>query len=1279
MRSIFRFACIFAVCSFLASVAMAQVRSGVVTGTVTDPSGAVVPNATVAVTNELTNIAFRSTTNSAGQYTVPYLPEGRYSVRVTATGFQTYFKTGIVLGTATTVRVNATLATGTVTTTVQVKANAAALQTENATVQGTISSHIIDAIPNINNNPLFYATLQAGVVADSQALSDNTLGVGFTDRKALSAIHINGAELGTSDVTLDGVSVQGSGWHGMVVMPDTNALQEVRTTTNNFSAATGNAQGVIAMTTKSGTNQYHGDLYYYLRNEALNASGMFNNLEGIQKPAYRLNQGGGSFGGPVIIPHVYDGRDKMFFFIDFMRLAHSEPDSIFATVPTAAQREGDFSQTVVPGISGEPVPVNIYNPFLATPFNGSSTVVERPIYPGAVIPTSGPGSIDPAGEKVLQSYPMPNHTPSDAFEDNNYLFSGSTIPEYRNALTTRLDFRTSAKNSFYATGGFSTGSITPPNIWGPSNQFNYIGESGGSEISSIVKDNNPYGMIGDTYTFGPTMFMNLHLGLTRVDSFSSYPNGNWTSSEYSQFGMPTDVQSLISLFGAPMSVVCYCTRINALNNDQWNRKNEHQTNYDLNGSVTKVSGRWTFSAGGEYRVWFSNWQDLEFGTPDLTPGNVANASTQQFANINGSSSSLNTNPANQGLPMADFLTGVEGFTVVPGTSVIPALATKYYSLYSQNDWHATNKLTINLGLRWEVQPGPTERYNHTSDVNLAESNPYAAGITLSSPLGGLGLIGFPGTRGQGRSMWNTQWGNFSPRLGAAYQLTPNTVLRGGFARMYVNSNSGFNANGLIYGEVPFSAGAEPIPYGLSPNGVPVGQFQDPQNTLVTGGLGAVQSPFIYGNGAGSLAVDLFPTNYPNSYLDQWNFFVEHQFGKDWTVSAGYVGSHGSNQAWRNFQINGDWAIPNSTLMAYQNAWIASNGTQDPAQAPVPNPLPALIGKAQGAIGDATIPAIDAQMPYLALLGQTIMGSAGTTNYNALQVSVQHPFSNGLTLLANYTWSKSTGLTGGPLSSNYVESQATAGSAGGGGSTGGVDYLHLNNNRGLQSYDIPQSVQIAAAYNLPFGSGRAFVPSNPGVRALVSGWQLAPVVTLHSGEPWGPNCGGLDGRCNIVPGESLYVPKNLRHWYNGNTSVTLPDGRTITPPAYTYLLYNPDRYSAPVVQFPNGTYAEEQYWYGQTSILGPNLFTPGLANVDLSIEREFRIRENVRLEFEAAATNLFNRTNILPSAINAGGGVVTQADPSTNTKVGMNSDISTGSLGPGFYDPREITLSLYLKF
>ena len=360
-------------------------------------------------------------------------------------------------------------------------------------------------------------------------------------------------------------------------------------------------------------------------------------------------------------------------------------------------------------------------------------------------------------------------------------------------------------------------------------------------------------------------------------------------------------------------------------------------------------------------------------------------------------------------------------------------------------------------------------------------------------------------------------------------------------------------------------------------------------------------------------------------------------------------------------------------MAYKAGWIASNGTQDPAQVPVPNPLPALIGMAAGPIGNTTIPTIDAQMPYLALLGDTDQGNAGYTNYNALQVTMRHAFSSGLTVLATYTWSKATGLTGGVGGTSFEESEATSWVAAG---SGGVDYGNLKNNRGLQAYDIPQRVVAVAVYTLPFNKGQKLAPSNSYVRALTSGWQVAPALTLQSGLPWGPSCGGEeDGRCNIVPNEPMFVPKSLQHWYNGSTSVTLPDGRSITPPAFTYLQYNPDRYTAPLDAFPNGTYAEDQYFYGDTAMYQPGLRNPGLANVDLSLQREILIRERLRLLIRADSTNAFNRTNFWPGSNNGGGGVVTAPGPG----FGLNSSISTGSLQPMFYDPRMITFSAYLKF
>ncbi len=186
--------------------------------------------------------------------------------------------------------------------------DAAVLQTEAATVQGAVNSNIISSIPNVNNNPLYYATLQAGVVPDPRMYSGSVLGVGYQDRQYLSSLRINGNVAGSGDIQLDGISVQGAAWHELAVLPNRDSLQEVRVSTSNFSAETGNALGVISMTTKSGTNDFHGTLSYRLRNEALNANGLYNNAHSVKRTKYRVNEGGGSIGGPVIIPKVFNGK-----------------------------------------------------------------------------------------------------------------------------------------------------------------------------------------------------------------------------------------------------------------------------------------------------------------------------------------------------------------------------------------------------------------------------------------------------------------------------------------------------------------------------------------------------------------------------------------------------------------------------------------------------------------------------------------------------------------------------------------------------------------------------------------------------------------------------------------------------------------------------------------------------------------------------------------------------------------------------------------------------------
>ena len=471
----------------------AQVKSSAITGTVTDQSGAVLSGAKVTVTEQSTNTITATQTNGQGQYTVPYLPIGNYTLEVVASGFRTYRRTDISLGGAVTARQDVSMAVGNTTQSVEVEATALAIQTENATVSNAISHETIQNLPNINGNSLYYATLESGVIGTPQQLTSTNLGIGYRDRRDMSGMRINGGQLGSNDVTLDGISVQGAAWHETAVLPNPDALEEVRVVTNNFTADIGLAQGIVSQTTKGGTNNYHGDLQLMMRNEALNANSFSNNHQGIRRPTYRLLQGGGAVGGPVSIPHLYSGKDKLFFFVSFLRLTHSDAVTLLTTVPTALERQGNFSQTLVKEKNGQAVPVHIYNPYSVTQL--SSTLYQRAQYPNAII--TNPNQY---GLKLLQGYPMPNATPQDVFNTNNYRFTGIQ-PEDRNSLNARADYKPTSNQSIYFTAGFSKGSQISPNQWGTAANGPWVYQTG--QIGN-TSDLNPYGAIGDTIMLNPT-------------------------------------------------------------------------------------------------------------------------------------------------------------------------------------------------------------------------------------------------------------------------------------------------------------------------------------------------------------------------------------------------------------------------------------------------------------------------------------------------------------------------------------------------------------------------------------------------------------------------------------------------------------------------------------------------------------------------------------------------------------------------------------------------------
>jgi len=287
----------------LAICAFAQINSGVITGIVTDPQKAVIPNSKVEVIEESTKFSYSTTTNNGGEFTVPYLKAGTYTVAVTASGFPVFRLTGVKVEPGNTVRADVVLQLSKVSTQVVVSAATEQLQTDSTTVEGAVGQEIIQSTPNINQNPLYYATLVAGVVGRTE-LSDSTsyqsFGIGYDGRRYQSAINVDGAGAFTAGIELDGLSVTSGAWNEASVLPNTDSLQEVRVASSNFTAEFGRGMGAIKLTTKSGTNQFHGSLYDRDRNEAFNANTFSNNANGIARTAFKVNNFGGTIGGPII-------------------------------------------------------------------------------------------------------------------------------------------------------------------------------------------------------------------------------------------------------------------------------------------------------------------------------------------------------------------------------------------------------------------------------------------------------------------------------------------------------------------------------------------------------------------------------------------------------------------------------------------------------------------------------------------------------------------------------------------------------------------------------------------------------------------------------------------------------------------------------------------------------------------------------------------------------------------------------------------------------------------
>lgn len=1244
----------------LQSPSFGQVVTGTLVGTIRDSSGAVVPNADVVVTNVKTAVSLNLKSNQVGEYAAPYLEPGTFSVTAKAPGFRTAVSENNDLGVNETNRVDLVLSLGKSDEKIVVSAAAETIQTETSSVQGAVDATLLDAAPNVNRNPWNYAGLLPNVVrsgnggarggaADTQ--STQSFGVGIDSRLSYSSFAINGSQPFNNDIRLDGISVAGTGWNAAVINPNNDGIGEVRVITSDYSAEYGRGQGIVLITTKSGSNQFHGTAFDQIRNEALNANSYSNDAQGIARGPFKLNQFGATGGGPII-------KNKAFFFVSYEGFRFKEQQSGFLTVPTDEQKLGDFSHTLI-NDNGVPTPIRLFDPFNVTQIGPS--LYQRAEVPNADIRNLARG-VDPFALTILSYYPEPNSTPIDVYGHNNYLYN-ITVPFAKNNINSRVDFQT-GNHRIYGTFGFQKDHGLFPGEFGPTNPFN------GARNTANPTDFDPYATIGDTWVINPTTVADFRIGATRTHSDNSRPT-NVPSSLYNDVGMPANIQAVIQIPGSAPDTE-FQQAWSSLNEDGFFHKKERVTHYEVVAGLSKVLGKWTVKTGVDYRIDLSNFACVAEGAARLdSPGagwtGAAGSYSAQFVNPEGFTVPQDTTPDIQGLNDANILMGAGAWTQLNGGfNVKNTLAAKNFAVYSQNDWHATRKLTVNLGLRWDLQPGPTDRFDQLTSFDRNGHNPF----------GGPGGMAFSGRDGYSRNLWDTHYRDFQPRVGLAYEVKDGLVIRGGYGITYIPTNTGRLDGCGDIGCRPFAYSDNVLPYGTQPNGVPIGTFHDTNVSQIVAAPGPdINNPVNYLVDAPSCTnCNIFTDRHTlNGRVQQRNLAIEKALGSNWVVSVAYTGASGSNMQLSRVALAPFGTFSDSLLNCYRTGTGCTGVNSDIApgqgyvqtgidrsQDLVANPFnPTGSLPFQGLLGAATISRALRDSPYPLFSGAAIDSSFGVSDYNAVTLEVRHRLSHGLDFSGHYTRSKGTAIEDTPLNNGFFAIQ---------------DFRNFDHNRKLADDDIPNRFVGLLSYDLPFGRWTG----NAVLKNIAGGWKIGVVETLQSGVPIvlsGASDGSLNGFGNRVPGQPLEVPKALQHWYDGNTTVTLPSGRQITPAAQTFLKYNVDAFAGQVIPDPNnpGGFLPDLFWQGTASYTYGALRQGARNNTDVSIKREFRI-ERVIAELTADCTNIFNHPQFrnFTSSLGSTNTVSSVPGSASNSSSFGTHDLTT-------YEMRQFVLGLRISF
>ena len=1129
-------------CFFLAALlgvasAIAQVGgTGTIQGTVTDPSGAVVTGASVTATNVATGVEIARKTSDAGVFVLPLLSAGEYTVTVKATGFQTLTQPHVIVDALANVAVNPKLQIGAASQSITVSEQPTILKTDDVALGSSVENQVYDSLPLAMNgaarDPSAFAGLASGV--------DNY----STQAAGPSTGSYNGGQTYQNEVYIEGLPLTSAGTESdtrnLAFGVSVEAVDQFQVETSGAKAMY-EGQGVSNYVFKSGTNQFHGGVFEYFRNTDFDARGFF----AVTTPIEHQNEFGASIGGPI-------KKNKLFFYgnYDGYRFVSATPPG-YQTIPTTAERTGDFSA----------FPQIIYDPTSAT-----GTAVRTP-FPNNAIPASRISKIS----QSFQSYLPP---PTNGAITNNYL---ATLPNKVNndSTTDKVDYNITDKHRIFAL--FSTGKYANP-IVGSLTAIStstlpvpYTDGRGVIEYATLAQ-------IHDSYIITPTLVNQFSVSLSRLFiPLTSNTYGGDYPSKAGLTGLPGGVAGSgfpdITFSGNNAPVSWDGTNSHAYN--------EAQNTVDVQNNLLWIRGKHNITFGFQ-------WQTLQDNENTPLTGTQAGFtfSNNETANFSSTGSLVSTT----GLGYAGFLLGaVDSSTVTQNAVAETGGRYKTYAGYVQDDFKVTQRLTLNLGLRWDIWSLFTEVNNVMSFFNPTLANPLAGNLPGALEFAGSGVDSC-----HCQTPIKQHNVNPGPRVGIAYRVGEKTVIRAGYSIFYAHaggvggrtngrqglSQLGFNNNGSLSSTV---TGQPAYNWNSGYPGNPTNPpFFNPSFGMgyITAAAAAADNVTFPLGPSTAQTVTYGDPNFGGKapYYEDWSFNIQHSFTQNLVLSVAYSASAGH--------------------------WLPGAGVAGPFTNQIPVqylPLGALLGSTLSATtlaqAQAMFPNISTPFPnFSGTIGQAVKPfpqyngisdpwlDVGNSTYNALQVTLNHRFSGGLTFMVNYTWSKELDDLAGVRDPNkdFLEK-----------GPGAIDHINV--------------AAATLVYQLPFGAGHKLTSGNMALRSVISNWQISGLFTLQTGAPLsitGTCTGGgiIDASC--YPSYNTSFSGSV--WQNGSIG---SGGANVSSTAYL----NKAAFVDPAA-----------YTEGNITRAAPlGLFAPHNADLDLSVRREFPIRERVRLSFQADAFNINN--------------------------------------------------------